>query len=40
MSDAGGAKQLRHLLQPVKWAGFDVRNRVKSGIVAQTPQPS
>jgi len=27
----GGEKQLRRLLQLVKWAGFDVKNGVKYG---------
>ena len=31
MSQASDEKQLRHLFEPVKWAGFDVKNRVKYG---------
>jgi len=31
MNRMGGEQQLRHLFQPVKWAGFDVKNRVKYG---------
>jgi 2,4-dienoyl-CoA reductase (NADPH2) len=31
MNQMGGEKRLRHLFQSVKWAGFDVKNRVKYG---------
>jgi hypothetical protein len=29
MNQMSGEKRLRHLFQPVKWVGFDVKNRVK-----------
>ena len=31
MNQMSGEKRLRHLFQPIKWAGFDVKNRVKYG---------
>jgi 2,4-dienoyl-CoA reductase-like NADH-dependent reductase (Old Yellow Enzyme family)/thioredoxin reductase len=31
MNQMSGEKRLRHLFQPIRWAGFDVKNRVKYG---------